>query len=110
MKAICHRDGLLAACQLAGAAATARDLNPILRNLKMVAEDGRCTLLATDLELSIRLEVRGVQVEQAGEAVLPAARTTAILREATDDEIHLEASPDACLLRGKTIEFEMPSE
>jgi DNA polymerase-3 subunit beta len=91
-------------------AVTARDLNPILRNLKMVAEDGRCTLLATDLELSIRLEVRGVQVEEAGEAILPAARTTAILREATDEEVHLEASHDACQVRGRTAEFEMPSE
>jgi DNA polymerase-3 subunit beta len=110
MKALCHREGLLAACQLAGAAVTARDLNPILRNFKMVAEEGRCTLLATDLELSIRLEVRGVQVEEPGEAIFPAARTTAILREATDEEVRVEADPQACLIRGQTMEFEMPSE
>jgi len=50
MKALCHREGLLSACQLASAAVPSRDVKPILKNLKAVAEDGRCTLMATDLE------------------------------------------------------------
>jgi DNA polymerase-3 subunit beta len=110
MKALFHREGFLSACQLASVAVSGRDIKPILRNLKLIAEGDRCTLMATDLELGIRLEVRGVKVEESGDAILPAARTTAILREATDEELQVDASADACLLRGQLNEFEMPSE
>src|SRR5712692_4435323 len=110
MKAVCQREGFLSACQLASVAVSGRDIKPILRNLKIIGDKDRCTLMATDLELGIRLEMRGVQIEEAGEAILPAARTTAILREATDDEMRLEVSNTSCLLRGAFNEFEMPSE
>jgi DNA polymerase-3 subunit beta len=110
MKMICHREGLLAACQLASVAVPSRELNPILRNFKLLARDSVCTLLATDLELSIRLDVRGVQVQEAGEAVIPAAKATAILRESFDDEIILEADSTQSVMRGKTTEFVMPGE
>src|SRR5258708_19028861 len=85
MRARCRREGLLAACQLASAALPAREVKPILRNLKAVAADGRCTLMATDLEVGIRLDVQGLVIEEPGEAILPAARLVAILREATDE-------------------------
>ena len=70
MKVRCHREGLLSAVQLANVAVPARGPKPILQNLKAIAEGDRCTLLATDLELGIRLEVRGVRVEEPGREVL----------------------------------------
>ena len=65
---------MLAACQLASAAVAARDVKPVYKNFKAVADDGRCTLMATDLELGIRLEVRGLEVDEPGEAILPAGQ------------------------------------
>ena len=112
MKALCHREGLLAACQLASAAIPAKDLKPILKNIKAVAGDGRCTLIATDQEVGIRLDVQGLTIQDPGEAILPAAKLIAILREARDAELSIEASPSACMIRGTSspLEFEMPSE
>lgn len=110
MKAICPREGLLSACQVAGVAVASRDVKPILSNIKAVANPNGCTLLATDLDLSIRLEVRSVKVETPGEALLPSDRLTAILREATDEELTLEATADATTIRGQFNEFEMPGE
>src|SRR5438445_5096588 len=110
MKAICDREGLLAACQLAAAALPARDVKPILRNFKAVAGDGRCTIMATDLELGIRLDVQGLMIHEAGDAILPAAKLIAILRESRDDKLDLEADNNAVLIKGPTLEFEMPSE
>jgi len=110
MKASYHREGLLGAFQLASAAIAARDVKPILRNLKVITEPDRCTLMATDLELGIRLEVRGVSVAEPGEAILPGARTLSILRESTDDELSLEADANRVLVRGGQNEFEMPTE
>lgn len=110
MKTVCHREGLLAACQVASAAITSRDIKPVLRNLKAVVDNDRCILMATDLELGIRLEVRGVKVEEPGEALFPTARMISILRESADEELTVEAGPDACIVRGQHNEFEMPGE
>jgi DNA polymerase III subunit beta len=112
MKAQCHREGLLAACQLTSAAIPAKDLKPILKNLKAVAGDGRWTLIATDLEVGIRLDVQGLQILEPGEAILPAKRLIDILREARDSELVIEADSTACTVKGTTspLEFEMASE
>ncbi len=110
MKARYHREGLLAAFQLASAAIASRDVKPILRNLKVITEEDRSTLMATDLELGIRLEVRGVTVEEPGEAILPGAKTLSILRESTDEELAFEADADRVTVRGSYNEFEMSSE
>jgi DNA polymerase III subunit beta len=110
MKVVCHREGLLSACQLASVATAARDVKPILKNLKAVVDSDRCTLMATDLELGIRLEVRGIRVEEPGEALLPTGRFVSILRESPDEEMTIEAGPDACRVLGATNEFEMPGE
>jgi DNA polymerase-3 subunit beta len=101
---------LLSACQLASAAIPARDVKPILKNLKAIASDGRCTLMATDMEVGIRLDVVGLTIQEPGEAILPASRLIAILRESRDEELSIEADPSACVIRGASLEFEMPSE
>src|SRR5262249_16201054 len=110
MKATFHREGLLSAAQLASVAIAPRDVKPILRNLKDITESDRCTFMTTDLELGSRLEVRGIEVEETGEAILPAARTLAILRESTDEQLKLEADANHCMIRGEHNEFEMPGE
>jgi DNA polymerase III subunit beta len=110
MKAVCQREGLLSACQLVGAAVAPRDVKPILKNIKAILEPDRCTLMATDLELGIRLDVRSVKVEESGDAIIPAARMLSILRESTDSELTIDSNHDKCIVRGKFNEFEMPSE
>jgi DNA polymerase-3 subunit beta len=110
MKAVCQREALLSACQLASVAVASRDVKPILKNLKAMVEADRCTLMATDLELGIRLEVRSVKVEEPGDAIIPAARLVSILRESSDEELMVEATTEACVVRGQFNEFEMPSE
>ena len=110
MKITCNRHNLLAACQLASAAVSPRDVKPVLRNIKAVAGNDGCTLTATDLELGVRLNVPDVQIEEPGEALLPANKVIAILREAGDEELTIEADPGGCTIRGQSLEFEMPGE
>jgi DNA polymerase III subunit beta len=69
-----------------------------------------CTLMATDLELGIRLDVRGVKVEEPGQALLPCGRLLAILRETTDEEMTVEGDSEKVVVRGFTSEFDMPGE
>jgi DNA polymerase-3 subunit beta len=105
---------LLAACQLTSAAIPAKDLKPILKNLKAVAGEGRCTLIATDQEVGIRLDVQGLTIQEPGEAILPAEKLIAILRESRDTELIIEADPAACTVHNDSktapLSFEMPSE
>ncbi len=110
MRADCDRESLLSACQLVSAAVSSRDVKPILRNFKVIAEGDRCTLMATDLELGIRFDVQNLVIQEPGEAILPAARLTAILREARDTRLSIEADPNACVVRGASLEFEMSGE
>ena len=110
MKALCQREAFLSACQLASVAVAARDVKPILKNLKAIVQADRCTLMATDLELGIRLDVHSVKVEEPGDAIIPAARMISILRESTDTDLTIDANNDKCVVRGKFNEFEMPSD
>ncbi len=110
MKLVCPREGFLDACQLVGVAVAAREIKPILRNLKAIAEKDRLTLMATDLELGIRHELRGVKIDEGGEAILPAAKLTSILRESTDPELSIDADDSRVLVTGQTNLFEMASE
>lgn len=110
MRITCHREGLLAATQLVAVAVPSRDVQPVLRNIKAVVDGDRCTLVATDAEVGIRMEVRSVHVDEPGEALLPAGRLLSILRESYDDEVVIEADADACTLRGTHTEYEMPAD
>lgn len=110
MKLYCDRDALLGDCQLVAAAAATRDIKPILRNIKAVASRTGCTLMATDLELGVQLEIRSPDVREPGEAILPAARLTSILRESSDKHLTLEADSEKVTVTGESNEFEMPSE
>jgi DNA polymerase-3 subunit beta len=110
MRAVCNREALLTACQIASMALASRDIKPILRNLKAIVTKDGCTLMATDLELGIRLDVSNVVVEEPGDAIIPAARLVSILRESSDSELSIEASIEKCMVRGRFNEFEMPGE
>ena len=59
-----------------------------------MVQGDRCTLMATDLEQGIRLEVRSPKVLKPGDAILPASRLLSILRESTDDRLTIEADAE----------------
>lgn len=106
----CPRDGLLSACQIVGVAVPARTTMPVYQNLKAIAEPDRLTLMATDLEVGIRYELRGLVVEEPGEAILPVARLTSILRETPDSEVRLDADDRRSRVNTSVSEYEMPGE
>ena len=108
MKVTCVRSGLLGACKLVQGAVAARSTKPILSNLKAIAQDDALTLMATDLEVGIRYELRGVTVLRAGEAILPAARLASILQETGDGEITLDATAEGTTIKLTGGRYELP--
>jgi DNA polymerase-3 subunit beta len=108
MKVTCQRDGLLTACQLVQAAVAARTTKPILSNVKATAQGDGLTLVATDTEVGIRYELRGILVGQGGTAIISIAQLTQILRESQDAEISLDAADEGTKVKIGTSRFEMP--
>ena len=110
MKITCHRESMLSSFGLVAGATDSKGVKPILRNVKCIATDERCTLMATDLELGIRLEVRAVKVDEPGEAILPLAKMMAIFRESVDEEMTVEYVNQKVIVRGERGKWEMASE
>jgi len=110
MKITCERERLLGAFQAAASVAPARSPKPILQNVKLEVQADTATLSATDLEIGIRVEVPGIEVEAPGAVVLPTGRFSSILRESTDAKLHLEADTAGTLVRGERSEFKLPGE
>lgn len=109
MKIQCEREPLAAAFQLAASVAPARSPKEILQNVKISAADGILTLTATDMEVGIRLEVKeGVEIEQEGAALLPVARTNAILRESNDPTLSIETDDSGVKISGSRSKFRLP--
>lgn len=108
MKVTCQIDGLLAACQLAQMAVAARSTKPILSNVKAVAHDDALVIQATDLEVGIRYELRGIKVARGGSAILPVGRLVNILREATDLEVTIDAGEETTRVSMRGGKYELP--
>jgi DNA polymerase III subunit beta len=111
MKLICDRDQLLSAFQIAAAVAPARSPKPVLQNVKIEAGKEATVLLATDLEVGIRIQVQGIEVEKTGSAPLPIARVGAILRESPSDaKLFVETDKQGTVIKGERSEFRLPAE
>jgi DNA polymerase-3 subunit beta len=110
MKMNCEREVLLAAFQTAAMVAPSRSPKPILQNVKLEVHDQTATLMATDLEVGIRLEVGGIEAQAPGSAVLPVGRFGSILRESVDEKLFVEAGPQGVLVKGQRSEFHLPGQ
>ncbi len=111
MRALCNREGLLAALGMVSGVVPIRSPKPILQNVKFMANamEGS-TLMATDLEVGIRARVLGVKVEDEGAVILPTARVSSILRTSNDEELAIESNQDQLVIRGLHSEFTLPIE
>ena len=108
MKVIAQTAALQEALGLAGGIVAARTPKPVLQCIKLVAADNVLTLLATDLEAGCRYHVTAVQVEEEGEALIPAERLGGIVREASDDEsLTIQTEKEACVVRGADSRFKI---
>lgn len=108
MKITCERERLLSAFQTAAMVAPSRSPKPILQNVKIEVKDDKAILTATDMEVGIRSELEGIQVEAAGSAVLPVARFGSILRESSDETLRIEADVQGVTVKGDRSEFKLP--
>mgnify|MGYP002624227534 CR=1 FL=1 len=108
MKIVCEREKLLDAFQTVAAVAPSRSPKPVLQNVKLDVSKDKVLLMATDMEVGIRMEVGGITSEVEGKALLPVQRFGSILRESTDDKLVIEADPQGTVIKGERSEFKLP--
>lgn len=110
MKVTFDREKLLAAFQVAASVAPARSPKPILQNVKLEVTKDSAMVMATDLEIGVRVAVSGMQIDAPGSAVLPIDRFGRILRESSDANLRLETDGHGTQVRGERSEFKLPAE
>jgi DNA polymerase-3 subunit beta len=110
MKAICEREKLLHAFQLAASVAPARSPKQILQNVKLELSAERAILMGNDLEVGIRVEAQGFAVDKPGSTILPRDRFGKILAESSDEKLSLESDGKKVTVRGQWSEFHLPCE
>jgi len=114
MKISCDREQLLHAFQTVASVAPSRSPKPILQNVKLEVSEQAVTLLATDLEVGIRHQVTGVDIKSTGQSpgvvILSVTRFGSILRESTDETLHLESDSQGTTIRGERSQFRLPGE
>ena len=106
MKVLVERGLLLEGCRLAGRLLPARTTDPARAHLLLQAGEGTCTLHAAGAEMGLRLGLPA-DVEQPGQALLPAKQALAILREADAEVLLLETAPGRVRVLGEGAEFDL---
>src|SRR5687767_5692085 len=105
MKVICNRGALLDGLLMAGNVVASRTPKPVLQCVKLTAEENTLTIAATDLEVAIRYSDNQVQIERAGEALVPADKLRDIVRESVDDTLSIEVANDNATIKGQDSKF-----
>ena len=108
MKVIAQTAALQDALALAGSIVATRTPKPVLQCVKLVASKDGLTLLATDLEAGARYHITAVQVEEEGEALVPADRLSGIVNlSSEEDTLTIQTMKDAIHVKGKGSHFKI---
>lgn len=105
MKVICDRGALVESLNLVSGVVVARTPKPVLTCVKLAAEDGSLTLSATDMEVSVRVKTARVEVQDAGEALIPADKLSQIVRESVDATLSIVTKDDTAEIKGQDSRF-----
>lgn len=107
IKMVCQRAGLDEAVGVVRPVVAARTPKPVLQCLKLSAGKDSLTLMATDLEVTIRYEVTQVEVGSSGDAVVPADKFADIVRVSTGETLSIEADESAVTVKSETARFKV---
>jgi DNA polymerase-3 subunit beta len=98
MKILCDRTQLQDAFSFVASIAPQKTPKPIIQNVLVDAQKDGLTLVATDFEISARVELDSVKVSTPGKVLLPARQTSALLRELSDPTLTMDSKEFRCTL------------
>ena len=96
--------------KLAASVAAARDIKPILQNVKVRADKKAGVILqATDTELGIRILV-DCDVVANGEAVLPTKKLSQILERTKEEQLTIESTDSNAVVSGEHTDYNLNTQ
>ena len=96
--------------KLAASVAAARDIKPILQNVKIKADKKVGVILqATDTELGIRIRI-DCDVTTNGEAILPTKRLTQILDLTGEERLTVESTDNSTVVSGEKENYNLNTQ
>ncbi|MCG3181043.1 MAG: Beta sliding clamp [Phycisphaerae bacterium] len=107
VKLVCNRGALDEAVGVVRPVVAARTPKPVLQCLKLSAGKNSLTLMATDLEVTIRFEVTQVEVDGAGDAVVPADKFSEIVRVSRGETLSVTAEDNAVVVQSESARFKV---
>ena len=109
MKFTTDRETLLRAVQLVTGVVERRQTLPVLGNLLVIVDSEGVSLTGTDLEVELVARVtEGVEVEQVGEATIPARKLADIWRALPENSrVSVEAEADRAIVRSGRSRFSL---
>lgn len=110
MKLQFQREEFLAGFQAAATIAPSRSTKTILEYVKLEVSESDAHFLATDMEIAIRNQVSGIDVEVPGNVLLPVSRFLAFLRESREESLTLELNDNSVVVRGKSSHVRFQSQ
>ena len=84
-----------------------RTPKPVLTCVKITAQGDELTLSATDLELAVRVTTPRVEIQEPGEALVPADKLRQIVSESTDPTLTLETEKELAHIRAQDSHYKM---
>ncbi len=107
MKFTIQREQMLRPLQLVTGVVERRQTLPVLANLLIKAADGRLEITGTDLEVELVAECEA-QIEQSGEATLPARKLADIWRSLVEDaKVSVAVEGDRAVVRSGRSRFSL---
>ena len=110
MKLQFQRESALATFSLAAMVAPSRSPKEILQYVKIEVRNGAAVIMATDLEVGIRVGMEGIESDEEHlDLVLPVDRFSLILRESKDETLALDVNDSTVTIKGQHSKFQLPS-
>jgi len=110
MKIACDRPTLTRSVQLATSLTPHRSPKPVLGCIKVDATAEGVTLLATDLEVGLRIRLEKMEVSEPGVALVPADRFHAILRELEEETVSVASAEQQTTITAPNATFTILGE
>ncbi|MFT4538913.1 MAG: DNA polymerase-3 subunit beta [Planctomycetota bacterium] len=107
MKIICDRDKLREGLAIAAHVIPKSSTKPAVQNVCLVATDNALEIVGTDLEVSIRYRLEGVEVIEPGPALIPARVATDFVRDLSEETVTIETIGNKCFITSGTDKCEL---
>ncbi len=110
MKIQVNRVALSEALALITHVVPSRTPKPILRCIKMTADNSGIRIFGTDLEVGVNYQLTGAQIDEDGTTVIPADRLSAIVRESIEEVLLIKSAEGTCEIEGADSHFTIYSQ